>query len=347
MNPNENVIKSVILSGFGLIGVTIIVNQLMKKRLKQFKKVGIVKKLFIYPIKSLKPIQLDSLDYNDQQIYWKSLLDRAFMLVNRKNVMITQRQEPSLVKLIVELDYPYLIVTRPDGSDSIRISILEDDYQNNEEIIETNVWGDDVCGVNCGSEFSQFFSNYLDKPEIRLIRFTNKQKHRPSQLYRDGQLDKDAKIKIMYQDTATCHIINTKSVDTLNEWIENADEKVTYVNFRPNIVVESDSFDEDNWEKIKMGSEQSAEWQQLLKCIRCRITTINPDKGTFMKEPLISLKKYRSPAKEDIGYMDAPGVHGKFIAPLMGVFFKPESSGTIKIDQEIWASHKHGSFWFL
>lgn len=51
--------------------------------------------------------------------------------------MITQRQEPSLVKLIVELDYPYLIVTRPDGSDSIRISILEDDYQNNEEIIET------------------------------------------------------------------------------------------------------------------------------------------------------------------------------------------------------------------
>lgn len=76
MNSNEYLIKSVILSGFGLIGVTIIVNQLMKKRLKQFKKVGIVKKLFIYPIKSLKPIQLDSLDYNDQQIYWKSLLDR-------------------------------------------------------------------------------------------------------------------------------------------------------------------------------------------------------------------------------------------------------------------------------
>ena len=89
----------------------------------------------------------------------------------------------------------------------------------------------------------------------------------------------------MYHDQAPALIINDKSVETLNHLLTEG--SISYLNFRPNILIEADSFDEDNWEKLIIGSTQ---WQQLKKCTRCVMTTVDIDKGTFMKEPMITLK---------------------------------------------------------
>lgn len=348
MESSEKLIKQVILFGFGLIGLATVISQLLKCRLKPFVKVGVIRKLFIYPIKALKPVELSQLEVYKRGVQWKQLKDRAFMLVNRKNVMITQRIEPTLALLNVKLDFPYIIVSTPDETDSVKIPIRDEDYEDENvessekgEIVETNIWGDNIKGVDCGSKYGQFFSNYLGKPDIKLIRFDSKLGYRPSQYYRDGKLGKDQNIEIMYHDTSVIHLVNTESVETLNSWIES-DEKVSYMNFRPNILVEAASFDEDDWEKMRIGS---LEFQQLLKCVRCRVTTVDRDKGTFMKEPLVALKRHRLPKNEDLGYIEAPGSNGKLTLPLMGVFFNPESEGEISVGDEVWASHKHKS-WF-
>lgn len=90
----------------------------------------------------------------------------------------------------------------------------------------------------------------------------------------------------MYQDSAPVLIINDKSIDTLNDLL--TDGQVSHSNFRPNILIEAEAFDEDNWERLVIGETQ---WQQLKKCTRCRMTTVNVETGVFMKEPMITLRK--------------------------------------------------------
>ncbi|XP_015789789.1 mitochondrial amidoxime reducing component 2 [Tetranychus urticae] len=331
MEANSSTIKLITTSvTIGFIGASIayiLWKVRNRNKIKPFIDVGKVKKIFIYPIKSLKPIECDQVDVDDQVVSKGQLKDRSFVLIDENNKFITQRQEPTLVLLDVELiDDRAIKITSP-SKESIEILLSLDLNEKTElEIIQTRVWEDDVNGIDCGTEASQFFSNYLNKPNIRLLRFVKGLiDHRPSQVYRNGAISKDSNIKIMYQDSAPVLIINDKSIDTLNDLL--TDGQVSHSNFRPNILIEAEAFDEDNWERLVIGETQ---WQQLKKCTRCRMTTVNVETGVFMKEPMITLRKYRKPTGPDSGYH----------SPLMGVFFKPETRGIIKVGDSIAASHK-------
>ncbi|XP_053213255.1 mitochondrial amidoxime reducing component 2-like [Panonychus citri] len=333
MEINSSMIKVIVTTvTIGLVGTSIvyIISKLRSKKLtKPFIPVGVVKKLLIYPIKSLKPIECDQVIVKPNEgLYCNQLRDRSFLLVNCKNIFITQRAQPKLVLLDLQLidNNETIKVTSPDG-DSITIPLtIDKNTINNLEIVETKVWDDKVEGIDCGPEISKFFSNYLGKLNVRLLRFDKDLiDHRPAQVYSNYKITKDPTIKIMYQDQAPVLIINDKSVETLNQLLTEG--SISYLNFRPNILIEAQSFDEDNWEKLIIGKTK---WQQLKKCTRCVMTTINIDDGTFMKEPMITLKKYRNPMGEDSGYH----------SPLMGIHVNPEKNGTIKIGDSVLASHK-------
>lgn len=87
---------------------------------------------------------------------------------------------------------------------------------------------------------------------------------------------------------ATVHIINESTVEDLNSRIENGN--VTHNNFRPNIVVKSEKYAEDDWEWVKIGD---VIFRKTKPCTRCIFTTINPESGIrdLKGEPLKTLKR--------------------------------------------------------
>ena len=93
-------------------------------------------------------------------------------------------------------------------------------------------------------------------------------------------------LKISFQDGSPVHLINNTSIDDLNSKSDN--EKVTYKNFRPNILTSSEPYSEDNWKFIKMNK---VELLNIQPCDRCVLTTVNVETGVRGKEPLETLKK--------------------------------------------------------
>lgn len=80
----------------------------------------------------------------------------------------------------------------------------------------------------------------------------------------------------MYQDAGALYISNTKSIMDLNDRLAD-NEKVSYRNFRPNILIETGTtYEEDNFKFLQINNVNFA---YLKPCDRCVLTTVNPDTG--------------------------------------------------------------------
>jgi uncharacterized protein YcbX len=62
-----------------------------------------IKKLKIFPIKSLPGVEVDHLEIMPSYCKYKNFLDRSWVLVNEENRFLTLRQEPTLYKIKVTL----------------------------------------------------------------------------------------------------------------------------------------------------------------------------------------------------------------------------------------------------
>jgi uncharacterized protein YcbX len=84
-------------------------------------------------------------------------------------------------------------------------------------------------------------------------------------------------------------VINNNSVNDLNDRLSE-NSKVTYRNFRPNLLVtECQPYEEDKWKFVNI---RNVHFTNLKPCERCVFTTINPDTGVKdSKEPLETLRK--------------------------------------------------------
>lgn len=86
-------------------------------------------------------------------------------------------------------------------------------------------------------------------------------------------------------------LMSETSVNDLNK---NLDDPVTYRNFRPNILVSgvAEPFSENFWGYVRIG-ENGPSFKSPMPCMRCKLTTVDPDKGAFYEsgEPLATLSK--------------------------------------------------------
>ena len=135
---------------------------------------------------------------------------------------------------------------------------------------------------------------------------------------------------ILYQDAAPINIMNDKSVKEINKLIKKdyGHENPAYVEidrFRPNIYIETDcAFEEDDWKYIKINN---TEYRFLVENGRCKLTTLNLDTLEYEKEPLRSLKKYRSDPRKKL-----------FDSPKLGIYVKPIQAGVIRVGDDLMAS---------
>ena len=230
-----------------------------------------VKELYIYPIKSLAGIRVESA--KSEEMGFEN--DRRWMLIDEENQFITQRKNPILSQF-----YPKII------EDTIEISFqdLKHEFLINETVDEpifSKVWDDKSRVFEVNKETSKWFSKILGL-ECKLVKIANNgdRKHNSSKL--------NITLNVSLADGYPYLLIGSKSLDFLNEKLE---EKITIARFRPNIVISTEiPHEEDSFENFQIGN---VKFKNAKPCGRCIMVNNDPKSGIVKKEPLNTLSSYR------------------------------------------------------
>jgi len=271
---------------------------------KSFSPSGTVKitKLFVYPIKSCKGIEVSSSKINSYGFEY----DRNWMVVRKPEDatdeeeyrFVTQRQFPkmSLIspQIVTRENSVYLILSAPSMQD---IEILVDKEGKNQKQVEKStlsvvVWKNSCRGIDEGTKVSAWLSSYLGT-DVKLVRIP---------------FDHDRKIPeesafggpqnlVGYADGFPFLLASEESLDCLNLHLrKNGSKALPITRFRPNVIIKAEEgggepFMEDSWLRIKIGE---ISFRLVKKCVRCKLTTVDPDKGEFAgDEPLRTLSTFR------------------------------------------------------
>ncbi|CAK1583503.1 unnamed protein product [Parnassius mnemosyne] len=261
----------------------------------EWKQVGTIKDIYVYPVKSCGPVLLNKTECTTLGPRDGWLRDRVLMVVDEKNNFITARA------------YPELLLVQPSVKSSIltlKHSDMETLTVNLAEVIEiqnpkpATVWGVTVPVYDCGGDASEWFSRLLNRSadNFRLVYYASNKSRElrksSKKFYKFTKNDTGA-----LPDEVPFHLINEASVNELNSRLK--DYQVTPRNFRPNFVVNgAKPYDEDNWKYIKIGENI---FETIKPCTRCIMTTIDPETGirNAKTEPLETLKSYRQIAEPE------------------------------------------------
>lgn len=229
----------------------------------------IVSELYIYPIKSCKGIKIQSIEVNDFGFKY----DRQWVVVDRNNCFITQRQFPKMALIETEIKNSSLTVKIPSNS---KLSINLETNENKE--LNIKVWNDWCKGFGEKEEINNALSDFLGI-DSKLVRLSKNNK----------RITKSGESKIAFQDGYPFLIISEASLQDLNKLLK---KPLPMNRFRPNIVLsDCNAYDEDNLENIKINDVNLI---GIKECERCTITTVNQLTGqTEGKEPLATLATFR------------------------------------------------------
>ncbi|XP_027354376.1 mitochondrial amidoxime reducing component 2-like [Abrus precatorius] len=243
--------------------------------------------IFIYPIKSCRGISVSHAPLTPAGFQW----DRQWMVVNSQGRAYTQRVEPKLALVEVELptgalfeDWQpkhdsYMVLKAP-GMQSLKVCLGN---RQREVTNAVTVWEWTGSAWDEGAEASQWFSNYLGKP-CQLVRFNSASEVR--------QVDPDyagRHHQTHFSDGYPFLLLSQGSLDALNKLLK---EPLPINRFRPNILVEGcEPYSEDLWTEIKINGFS---FQGVKLCSRCKLPTINQETGIAGSEPTQTLMKIRS-----------------------------------------------------
>jgi len=239
-----------------------------------------VSSITIYPIKSLRGISLAKSEVD--QFGFK--YDRRWMLIDEKNKFVTQREIASMCLIDVAISDESLLINVPQQK---TLKVDFDCFQT--DSIKVTVWSD-ICSAHIASaEVNAWFSAFLQCP-IRLV-FMDDQEVRVV----DQQFAGSSKDQVGFADGFPFLLLSQASLNDLNDKLLAKNEAiVTMERFRPNIVIDNAlAFEEDNWQKIKIGA---FEFDVAKPCSRCVIPTIDTQNAVKSKEPLATLRQYRQQA---------------------------------------------------
>ncbi|KAF5184644.1 mitochondrial amidoxime reducing component 2-like, partial [Thalictrum thalictroides] len=215
--------------------------------------------------------------------------DRQWLVVNSKGRAYTQRNEPKLALVQVQLPQQafdddwkptttsYLVLKAP-AMDTLKVSLSK----TCETIEGISVWEWSGSALDEGPEASEWFSNYLGKPS-RLVRFNIASETRAvDPKYAPGY-------STMFSDEYPFMMLSQGSLTALNELLK---DPLPVNRFRPNILVDGcEPFAEDLWTEIKISKFT---FSGVKLCSRCKVPTINQDNGIAGHEPTETLMKFRS-----------------------------------------------------
>jgi uncharacterized protein YcbX len=231
----------------------------------------VVKELYIYPIKSLAGIRVESA--KTEEMGFEN--DRRWMLIDEENQFITQRKYPNLSQFYPQINGEKISINHLNSTHEFSI------YEILEKPIFSKVWDDEtkVFEVNKGT--SKWFSEALGF-RCKLVKIINKgdRKHNSSKL--------NTSLNVSLADGYPYLLIGSESLNFLNEKLQ---EKITIERFRPNIVIECQiPHEEDSFRNFQIGT---VKFKNAKPCGRCIMVNNDPKNSIVKKEPLNTLSYYR------------------------------------------------------
>ena len=206
--------------------------------------------------------------------------DRRWMIVDKNNRFITQRQLPELA--LIEAKPTHGGVQLSFGNTLLGTASATDEH------VEAVIWRDRVLVGTVDPAIDRNLSAALGRT-VRLVHFGNRS---------ERTIDPDwGRSPVALADGYPVLLTTLASLDALNDAIlEKGGEPVSMARFRPNIVVEeAAAWDEDGWGRLAIGD--GVEIELVKPCDRCKVTTVNQETGRFDgDEPLATLRHMRSSA---------------------------------------------------
>ena len=231
----------------------------------------VVKELYIYPIKSLAGIRVESA--KAEEMGFEN--DRRWMLIDEENQFITQRKYPNLSQFYPKINEGKIVILHQNTTHEFFIK------ETVGEPILSTVWDDETKVFEVNKATSKWFSETLGFT-CKLVKIINKgdRKHNSSKL--------NTTLNVSLADGYPYLLIGSESLNFLNKKL---DEKITMARFRPNIVVSGlIAHEEDSFENFQIGT---VKFKNAKPCGRCIMVNNNPMNGIVKIEPLHTLSSYR------------------------------------------------------
>lgn len=312
----------------------------------EWKPVGTVSRLFIYPLKSGKALEVKEADCtsfglkevtNGPEKF--SLLDRYFMVYQENSQkFLTARQKTTTLLISVRSAGPNAVTLSAPNCSEITFNVVKEEGTR----VKCSMhYGEEIEVIDCGDDVAVWLSEFIynKRSGLRLGYYPDlneRQRSLDKGIFRKSvplrKYMKDSDFGV-YSDIASYMLLSENSIEELKERLppEEANE-VTVRQFRPNIVVsgsELSAYVEDEWQWVKIG--QDVIMRGFKPCTRCLMVTLDPDKGVAnpTKEPLLTLKKYRQVT--DPVWKDEEGT-----SPAFGRYFGLYDSGKVSVGDTIY-----------
>ena len=215
-------------------------------------------------------------------------LDRAWMVVDERGEMLTQRELPRMA-LVTPRIMGQEIQLRAPGM--LALHVRTDRAETRKRV---RVWDDLVKAYDMGDLAAQWFSDFLGT-RLRLVRFDPEQKR-----LADPQWAADVRAETAFADGFPLLVTASASLRDLNARLAaRGAAPVGMQRFRPNLVLAGlQAFDEDHVDEILIDTEQGPVRLRLVKpCVRCSIPNIDPATAVVANEPGDTLAGFRADAR--------------------------------------------------
>ncbi|KAK7493476.1 hypothetical protein BaRGS_00015376 [Batillaria attramentaria] len=287
-----------------------------------YRLVGRVSALYCYPIKSFRGMQVQEGECTALGLRCFGVTDRHWTVATANGVYLTQRQEPTMALITVEVKGDIIVLNAP-GMEPITLPVNPTITQD--RLSKVTVKTDTVTSLDCGDEVAAWLCRYFKRDGLRL-HFSAPSLEKRDCSKNQKNWNHPAKSGVDFtalSDYCGYMVLSNPSLDALNQRLS---DPVPISNFRANIIVDGCApFEEDNWVSLRIGK---AELRALDSCTRCVLVTVDQEKGVKDKneEPLSTLKKFR--LKEPYGPK-----------PAFGVNFTLDNPGLIRVGDPIYAKY--------
>lgn len=205
-----------------------------------------VSRLFVYPVKSLRGVEVSTLDFDERGPH----LDRRWMLVDAEDRFLTQRTLPALARLAPRLTPDALEVEvadageAPAGGPRFHPAPLAVPLDAVGAPRRVTVWRDAVEALDAGAEAARWFSEVLGT-RCRLVGLG------PAPRLVDERYRPRPDAQVGFADGFPCLLVNQASLDEL---CTRLPAPVPVERFRPNVVVAAERpWAEDGWGAVQVG----------------------------------------------------------------------------------------------
>ncbi|MEO5595012.1 MAG: MOSC N-terminal beta barrel domain-containing protein [Chitinophagaceae bacterium] len=233
-----------------------------------------VSELYIYPIKSLAGIAVDTSIVTSRGLQH----DRRLMLVDENNCFFTQREYPEMALLQPFIKNEGLYIHHKQNT----VSPLFIPHQSTtNETAVVKIWND-TCEAQLFETFiNQWFSQVLGLACRLVFMQDNTIRYADKRYALNNEMTS-------FADDYPMLMIGNATLDDLNARLP---EPVPMNRFRPNIVFNGGKpFLEDKMQEFTING---IDFNGVKPCARCIIPTINQDDSSKSKEPLKTLATYR------------------------------------------------------